>query len=313
LKYLFCNGQIKSICVSLCLLILAAPSLLNAQDTTGFFEPAPAYNSNRGLLVATGLSVTYTASMTGLYALWYKDYPSTSFHFFDDNEEWFQMDKAGHIGSAYYLGNWGISLFRWTGMEEKKAIWLGGSSGLVFLTTIEIFDAYSAQWGFSNGDMIANIAGTGLVIAQELAWKDQRIKIKFSYHDTKYPNYRPALLGESFTENLFKDYNGQTYWISANIKSFLKKESRFPAWLNIAAGYGAEGMTGARTNLTDDTHNTFVRYRQIYLAPDIDLTKIPVKSKFLKTIFGAFGFLKFPAPTIEFNKIDDVKFHLIYF
>jgi len=286
-----------------------------AQDTTDFWEPAPTYSKQRGRIVAVGLSSTYVASMTGLYFLWYADYTPGKFHTFNDNSEWLQVDKVGHFGSAYYLGKWGINLMQWTGMKSEKASWVGGGLGLVFLTTIEVFDGFSKQWGFSSGDMIANVAGSALAVSQQLIWDEQRLNIKFSWHDTKYDEYNPGLLGENFTETLFKDYNGQTYWLSVNIKSFLKKDSKFPAWLNIAAGFGAEGMTGARDNSRTDAAGKpkLERYRQFYIAPDIDLTKIKTNSKALKTVFSAFGFLKFPAPTLEFNKKNNLEFHWLYF
>ena len=37
---------------------------------------------------------------------------------------------------------------KWSGVPEK-AIWYGGAYGAVFLTTIEILDGYSAEWGAS--------------------------------------------------------------------------------------------------------------------------------------------------------------------
>lgn len=166
-------------------------------------------------------------------------------------------------------------------MERKKAIWIGGSAGFVFLTTIEILDGFSEQWGFSTGDMIANTAGSLMAITQELAWNEQRMKIKFSYHPTEFADYRPDQLGSTPVESLFKDYNGQTYWLSANIKSFLSPQSKFPAWLNFSVGYGADGMTGAKENVnTPESGNTTVyeRYRQFYIAPDVDLTNKNTKS-----------------------------------
>ena len=286
-----------------------------AQDTLSFWEPAKEYNPQRGKIVGIGLGTTYVVSMTGLYYLWYADYDLVEFHSFNDNEEWLQMDKVGHFGSSYYLGKWGIDLMQWTGMKEKKAIWIGGTLGLAFLTTIEVFDGFSEAWGFSTGDMIANVSGSAMAISQELIWKEQRINIKFSWHDSPYNDYNTDLMGETFPQTMFKDYNGQTYWLSGNIKSFLQADSKFPAWLNVAVGYGAEGMTGAEDNSVTDAagHTDIVRYRQFYLAPDVDLTKIKTKSKILKTVFGAFGFLKIPAPTLEFNKQSDVKFHWLYF
>jgi hypothetical protein len=40
---------------------------------------------------------------------------------------------------------------------------------------------------------------------------------------------------------MLKDYNGQTYWLSVNLHSFYKG-SKIPKWLNLAIGYGANGM-----------------------------------------------------------------------
>lgn len=254
--------------------------------------------------------------MVGLYQLWYKDYPLTKFHSFDDNDEWLQYDKAGHFGSAYYVGKWGIGLYDWTGMKHKKAVWIGGSLGMLFTTSIEIFDGFSSQWGFSWGDMIANTSGYVLLMSQELLWDEQQITIKFSFHSSEYAKYRPDQFGTTFPEHLFKDYNGTTTWLSGNIYSFLKKESKFPKWLNLAGGYGVEGLTGANENVSEYNGKPvpfFERYRQYYISPDIDLTKIKTKSKFLHSFFGLFGFLKLPAPAVEFNSINKIKFHILYF
>jgi hypothetical protein len=93
------------------------------------------------------------------------------------------------------------------------------------------------------------------------------------------------------------------------------QHTRFPKWLNLAAGYGAEGMTGASSN-PSEVNGVPVpyseRYRQFYIAPDIDLSRIPVKSKTLKLILKTVGFIKIPMPALEFNK-NGVKFHPLYF
>jgi hypothetical protein len=44
------------------------------------------------------------SSVVGLNSLWYKDYPRSNFHFFNDSKEWMQMDKFGHVFSAYQIG-----------------------------------------------------------------------------------------------------------------------------------------------------------------------------------------------------------------
>jgi len=148
---------------------------------------------------------------------------------------------------------------------------------LFYLTTVEIFDGFSAGWGASGGDVIANVSGAAAFISQQLIWKEQRIALKWSYHPTKYAVYRPDLYGTNELQHMLKDYNGHTYWLSGNIHSFLPEKSTFPCWLNIAVGYGATGMTGASNNpafYEGSPIPPFERYRRYYISPDIDLSRI---------------------------------------
>jgi hypothetical protein len=150
-----------------------------------------------------------------------------------------------------------------------------------------------------------------------MLWHDQRIKLKWSFHTTKYAQYRTDLLGKNLAENVLKDYNGQTYWGSTNIKSFLSKDTHIPAWLNLAVGYGADGMLGARTN--PETYNGtslpyFKRGRQLYLSADVDLSKIKTRSAFLKTLLNVLNFVKIPMPALEYNFSDSrMKGYYFYF
>jgi len=264
-------------------------------------------------LVSSG--VLYAGSMTGLYYLWYKDYPQSRFHFFNDNKEWFQMDKLGHATTAYQIGRIGYDAMSFNGYKEKHAVWIGGSLGFVYLTAIEVLDGFSAEWGASTGDLIANTLGTSLFISQQLLWNEQRISLKYSFHTTQYPSYRDDLLGKNKLTQALKDYNGQTYWASVNIKSFLSHESRFPSWLNIAFGHSADGMTGAMTNPAEvdglpAPH--FDRHRQWLISADIDLSKITTRNTTLNYILKTLNFIKIPFPAIEYNRYDGLRFHPLY-
>lgn len=268
----------------------------------------------RGVIITE--SVLFAGSMAGLYTLWYKDYPMNGFHLINDNSEWQQMDKIGHATTSYYIGKIGYEALKWSGVKENKAIWYGGLYGSAYLLTIEILDGFSTEWGFSFGDFTANTLGSALFISQQLAWHEQRILLKYSAHTTDFAQYRPDLLGTNLPQRIIKDYNGSTLWVSGNIYSFLPKYSRFPKWLNVAIGYGAEGMTGGYSNT--EIYNgkaipSFERYRQFYLSLDIDLTRIPTKSKTLNLIFDLVGFIKIPLPTLEYNTKDGFKGHVLYF
>lgn len=284
---------------------------------------SPQQRKTRTWIVAGSNVVGYGTAMIGLYSAWYKNYPQTGFHTFNDWPEWKQVDKVGHLYSAYIESRGSMELWRWTGMERKKRIWIGGMSGAFYQTVIEVLDGFSAGWGWSWGDFSANILGSGALVAQELAWDEQRIKLKFSFHRKSYDdamlNQRSnVLFGKSSAERLLKDYNGQTYWASVGVKSFFPK-SKWPAWLTVAVGYGAEGMFGGTQNIGKDDNGNIIfsrpdikRYRQWYLAPDIDFTKIKTDKKGLKFLFTVLSAFKFPAPALELSS-GKLKAHAIYF
>src|SRR5690348_7557393 len=70
-------------------------------DTLGLFEVSPVPDKSRIHLINYSIAAIYPVSMLWLYTQWYKDYPQSSFHFFNDNGEWNQMDKFAHMWDAY--------------------------------------------------------------------------------------------------------------------------------------------------------------------------------------------------------------------
>lgn len=295
-------------------------------DSIPFIQPnflTPEQVKKRVRLVAIGNITAYSGVMIGLNAAWYANYPRSSFHFFDDNKEWLQVDKVGHLYSAYIESRASMEMWRWTGISRKKRIWLGGLSGAVYQTVIETLDGFSAEWGWSWGDFSANILGSGLLIGQELAWDDQRIKLKFSFHQNDYGSTQlnqraDQIFGKSASERLLKDYNAQTYWASVNLKPFFPK-SNLPEWLSVAIGYGAEGLFGAEENIGRDKQGNVTfdrtdipRYRQWFLSPDIDFSKIKTKKKAVRLLLTVLSAFKFPAPSLEFSQ-GSFHFNWIHF
>lgn len=278
-----------------------------------FLKPSDTLNIQRRNTVVISEAVVLTGTLVALNQVWYSDYPKSNFHLKNDNAQWLQMDKAGHVFSSYQMGRFGAELLEWSGVSKNSQLVYGSTLGLGFLTAVEFFDGHSAEWGFSWGDMAANVSGTALYVSQELLWNEQRIVPKFSFHTTPYASARPNVLGESLNEQILKDYNGQTYWLSGNIHSFFK-DSKIPKWLNIAVGYGAEGMiTGDEVLVNTVFFPEKTRIRQYYLSFDVDLTKIETESHVLKTLFSIFNTIKIPAPTFEINSLGESKFHILYF
>jgi hypothetical protein len=299
------------------------PAKISSADMPKQLNLAHSVRNKRSWIVGGSHMALYGGSLAILNQAWYADYPRSEFHTFNDWDEWLQVDKVGHAWSAYQLSRASAATWRWAGLPYKKQVWLGGMSGFAFQTVIEVLDGFSEEWGWSWGDFGANLVGSGLFIGQELGWKEQRIAFKFSFHQMNYDdellNQRSdELFGATLPQRMLKDYNGQTYWLSANLKAFMPN-TKIPRWLNIAVGYGADGMFGGTENVwTDDAtgikydRTDIPRVRQWYLAPDIDFTRIRTRSKFLRSVFFCLNAFKMPAPALLFS---DGKFSFkpIYF
>ncbi len=304
------NGAFDSCCSGLILLLL--PSDLLAQEKqpdTSRVKPGKLIS-----IIATE-SALYLGSMAYLQFVWYKDHQRVPFAFYDDHKGYLQIDKFGHTFGSYLESYLGYRWLRSAGVKKKHALLYGATLGIVLQTPIEVFDGMYEGWGFSWSDMIANAAGSGLVIGQELLFNEQLVKYKFSFTRSPYARQSNGYLGDNYLQSLFYDYNGHTYWLSmpAN-KLFLK--DKLPDWLAISAGYSANGMFGEFENIhsyRDAEIPASPRYRQFLLSLDVDWTKIKTNSKFLNTILKGMFFIKLPFPTIEFNNRGQLKGHWLYF
>jgi len=281
-----------------------------------FFKYSNTYNPSRINATIIAEAAVGTIATIGLNYLWYKKFPHSRFHFFNDNNEWLNMDKVGHATTAYNIAAIQGDLMRWGGVKPGTSALIGTMTALGFLTMIEIMDGHSTKWGFSKGDMLANIAGCLLYEGQYLLWGEQRLGLKYSYHGTIYPKYWPTELGKNLPQRMLKDYNGQTYWLSFNIGSFLPASSNFPRWLNVSAGYGAEGMIGGVTNPKEIDGRPipdFRRYRQFYFSFDTDLYRVEGLSPLATTLLKVNRTFKIPAPALEWNEVDGTKLHWFYY
>lgn len=291
------------------IILLITSLCTNAQFIQNFGTSDTSINSGKIRLVSISLGTVYTGALVGLSTLWYDSL--SGFRFFDDNNEWKQIDKVGHFTVAFHQSRTAIDLLKWSGVERKKAILIGGLGGFIFQTPIEILDGFSPTYGASWGDIIANTTGSILPLVQELAWDDIYIQPKYSFHTTPYASIRPNTLGNGLNEQLLKDYNGQTLWLSSNIYPIFNTDSKFPKWINMAIGYGANNMLYGSPD--ENQLNNHKAYRQWYISPDIDLTKIPVKQKGLKVLFYALNVIKIPLPALEFNTKNGLIGHYFYF
>ncbi|MBK8623726.1 MAG: DUF2279 domain-containing protein [Saprospiraceae bacterium] len=312
--------------------LMAIVSQIHGQKIS-FFTPADTFHKTR-FYTSLGISAaTYTVFSVGLYNAWYKDQSTGKFRLFNDWGEWRHMDKVGHVYSAYFQAALCYKSARWTGLNKKGSMITGLMCGGLFQTTLEVMDGFSDKWGFSVPDIGANFLGLGIFAAQQHWWDEQRIYIKVSSIPIRYgettvisSNGKETttlkeramdLYGNNILELYLKDYNAQAYWLSFNVHSFLPEGNRWPSWLNIALGYGAENMYGGYQNqwvgrASDFQLNTneYPRYSQFYLGFDADFQKIRTKNKTVNTLLTMFNVFKVPSPALEINTLGQIKFHL---
>lgn len=290
-----------------------------------WFEPSDSLKKNRAILALSTEGTAFATTVSGLQFAWYNQYQGSGFHFFNDWNGWMQMDKAGHMATSYLAAYNLHKINRWAGIKEKKSIWMAVGLSFSFQLAVEVMDGFSTGWGFSNYDMLFNTAGSALFLGQQLGWKEQRIKMKFSFRPSGLTNLKGAegdrarnLYGSSMYEQWLKDYNGQSYWLSANIWSLTGKPNNFPKWINVALGYSVNGLLGAESNTWQFSDSPAIitssrpRERQFLLSLDIETEnmRLPKALIWIKPIFGV---VKIPFPALEWNDKRGFAFRPLYF
>ncbi|TGE18291.1 DUF2279 domain-containing protein [Hymenobacter elongatus] len=272
--------------------------------------PDSARPTHRLPVLAGGLAVTYTGLLYLLDQGWYTGERS-KLHWFNDAREWKQMDKVGHFWGAFHESRGAVDMLRWAGIPDRSATWYGGFVGVLLQSPIELLDGRDPAYGASATDLAANFLGSAALIGQQLVWNEVRLTPKYSFHTTSYARQRPNVLGKSLAEQHLKDYNGQTYWLCADVAAWLKPESKWPRWLQPAVGYGAQEMV-----FNDPTANAALGlrpYRQYYLSLDVNLMRIPTRSKLLRRVLYVASIFHLPAPALEYSSRRGFVLHGFYY
>src|SRR6188474_2940412 len=107
------------------IILLAIPILASGQIS----DTSQHVNKKRLNTLIIGSTVAYGVTLAGLNKLWYEDSPKESFHFFNDNAEWKQVDKVGHFYSTYYFSYATSRALQWCNVKPKKSDLIGSLVG----------------------------------------------------------------------------------------------------------------------------------------------------------------------------------------
>lgn len=221
---------------------------------------------------------------------------TSSFHFHEwdrDIREYQQMDKIGHFVEAYFMSHLASRIYRWSGFSAKKSIWWGAATGLLWMTQIEVTDGFFKNWGFSYLDYTMNVLGCGYAVLQQF-YPEQLKAFRFKVSYWPSVAYKNDLYS-TVSKSVLDDYEGFTWWFAVNVHDALpgKWRQNYPGWLKpwgLAVGQSAKGIA----------QDVFGGYREIFIALDFDVTKIPTgDSQFLKFVKDMVNFVHLPLPAVR--------------
>ncbi len=268
----------------------------------------PDLNDSKSKISAVRLGVVCGVSLAilgGIYyrwkTAWWND-GNSDFHIYYNYTYIDNVDKIGHLyGGILFTECFGVGL-RWAGFDEESSLLYGGIFSSLVYTGIELKDGYAQEWGFDPMDLGTSVIGAFYPFAQKKIPYLQNFNFKYSYYPSNSAYY--ADMNQQSRNNQFfnDDYEGQTFWLTANIKNILpeKINSFIPDFLNIACGVSVE-------DLADPVN----KHRVFIISPDIDLTKLfKTDNEFLRELLRLINYIHIPLPAIQVSP--DFKGYPIY-
>ncbi|MCX6140855.1 MAG: DUF2279 domain-containing protein [Candidatus Kapabacteria bacterium] len=215
---------------------------------------------------------------------WWKG-EKVPFHFNTTSDYTYALnaDKLGHMTFAYAASTIYSDLFRWCGMDSTTAAWSGFGVAMTYQTYVEIRDGFSADYGFSWGDMAANTIGATLPVAQHYVPALRSIDLQISYWPSEA--YKSGAYN-----SIIDDYTSTTHWLALNAYDVAPSswQSWFPPWLGLAIGHSVQNLDGNGGG-----------QHVVYLSLDWQLHRIPNLPTWLRDVFRVLHLYHLPAPAVR--------------
>ncbi len=158
-------------------------------------------------------------------------------------------DKLGHFTFNYALTRGTAQLFRSAGMRQRTSLLLANGLTMLSFFVIEIKDGYHAGFGFSWGDIVANLSGNLFATVMEL-WPalDRVVDLRIRYQPSA--DYIRRAAGDE--TNLGEDYSGMRFdlWFKGAAVDWPDTGHDGPArllrYVSLGIGYRAVGFKPTR-------------------------------------------------------------------
>lgn len=260
------------------------------------------------------LGALYVFTLSLLQQYWYGTEQQVGFHWFDDGAEWLGMDKVGHAFSAFWICTLLFHLIRKAAQKDALAALVAAIMATMLMSSYEYFDGLSPKYGASYYDIVANTLGACLAGYQLANYGQLKWQLKYSFWPTAWEALRPNVLGATLSEQMLKDYNGQSLWLSFNPNAL--GMAVWPRWISISLGYGAEGMVYGRVEQTV-AHGYAAPYGQLYLGIGLDLSPLTHNKRlWVRRVGRTMGMVQVPLPVLQIDLLAQgwvLHAHALYF
>jgi hypothetical protein len=252
-------------------------------------------NGNQLNAVRAGVATAFVGGNAYLYhyfkKAWWSGERSDGFFWNADWDMQFRdQDKFGHMLGGYHLTRIGYAGLRAACVSKTKSLVAAGIYAALFQLQIEVFDARFVKYGFSYPDVIANTTGQAFAIAQELKPGLKAIKPTFSYRKTRALKNR--VVNSELRPSI--DYEGQTYWFSADVNRMLPDEAKpyWPSFVRLSVGHSI-------TDWINEQGASYRARRKLLVSLDLDPEKLPGNAPIWRSIKHTLSYYRFPAPALQ--------------
>jgi Predicted periplasmic lipoprotein (DUF2279) len=203
----------------------------------------------------------------------------SKFHF--TNEGWFGkdtyalgMDKLGHAYGTMLYADYFTQRIAHSTDDLAGAAVTGALLGFGVQSSVEFFDAYSQDFGFSNEDLISDAVGAGFsVLRNTVPGLARKLDFRLEYgFDGKLADFSP-----------FNDYKNQKYVLALKLSGFEAFEDTPLRFVELQAGYFARGFTAQEKAQGADAR------REPYVAIGFNLGELFDTKPIKDTVPGLFA------------------------
>lgn len=189
----------------------------------------------------------------------------SSHSFGTTSEGWFGLDtgsggadKLGHAFSSYMITNGLTEQLLHQGRSPEQAALTSALITQAVMIGIEIFDAYSVDYGWSTEDAVMDLLGSGVAYLRHVTpGLRDRLDFRLEYQPSGYKGFSPI-----------GDYAGQKYVLALKLAGFSALRDTPLRYLELQTGYYTRGFS------REEQADGLVRSRHGFIGIGLNLSEL---------------------------------------